>query len=72
MNKKKRKNILKLIWESLTKTGGCCGSGESCCGDAKIKKFFQTPLVKKGGSNPGPKTSKPQRVPPSQKAKKII
>lgn len=22
-----------MIFESLTKTGGCCGSGESCCGD---------------------------------------
>lgn len=36
-NKKKKKSILKLIWESLTKTGGCCGSGESCCGDKKKK-----------------------------------
>ncbi len=29
---KKKKGILAIIWESLTKTGGCCGSGESCCG----------------------------------------
>ena len=36
-NKKKKKSILKLIWESLTKTGGCCGSGESCCSDKKKK-----------------------------------
>ena len=31
-SKKKRKGILATIWESMTKTGGCCGPGESCCG----------------------------------------
>jgi hypothetical protein len=30
---KKKKGLLAAIWESMTKTGGCCGSGESCCGD---------------------------------------
>ena len=30
MNQKK--GFLAAIWESMTKTGGCCGSGESCCG----------------------------------------
>ena len=30
--KKKKKGLLATIWESMTKTGGCCGSGESCCG----------------------------------------
>ena len=29
---KKRKGLLATIWESMTKTGGCCGSGGSCCG----------------------------------------
>ena len=29
-NKKKKSGILAAIWESMTKTGGCCGSGESC------------------------------------------
>ena len=29
---KKKKGILATIWESMTKTGGCCGPGESCCG----------------------------------------
>jgi len=29
-NKKKKTGILAAIWESMTKTGGCCGSGESC------------------------------------------
>ena len=29
-NTKKKSGILAAIWESMTKTGGCCGSGESC------------------------------------------
>ena len=29
-NEKKRKGLFSMIWESMTKTGGCCGSGESC------------------------------------------
>jgi hypothetical protein len=29
---KKKKGIFATIWESMTKTGGCCGGGESCCG----------------------------------------
>lgn len=32
--KKKKKGLLATIWESMTKTGGCCGAGESCCGPA--------------------------------------
>ena len=31
----KKKGILAIIWESMTKTGGCCGSGGDCCGPAK-------------------------------------
>ena len=30
--KKKKKGLLAIIWESMTKTGGCCGPGETCCG----------------------------------------
>ncbi|MFA6569469.1 MAG: hypothetical protein WCS96_14760 [Victivallales bacterium] len=26
----KKKGVLAAIWESMTKTGGCCGGGESC------------------------------------------
>ncbi len=33
-SEKKKKGIFSTIWESMTKTGGCCGSGESCCGPA--------------------------------------
>jgi len=29
---KKKKGILATIWESMMKTGGCCGPGERCCG----------------------------------------
>ncbi len=33
--KKKKKGFLAAIWESMTKTGGCCGSGEDCCGQSQ-------------------------------------
>ena len=33
--KKKKKGLFSMIRESLTKTGGCCGPGETCCGPAK-------------------------------------
>ena len=29
---KQKKGFLSAIWESMTKTGGCCGSGGNCCG----------------------------------------
>ncbi len=31
---KKKKGFFATIWESMTKTGGCCGGGETCCGPA--------------------------------------
>ena len=33
--KKKKKGLFSMIRESLNKTGGCCGSGETCCGPVK-------------------------------------
>jgi hypothetical protein len=30
--RKKKKGFLETMWESMTKTGGCCGGGQSCCG----------------------------------------
>ncbi len=33
--KEKKKGLLAMIWESMTKTGGCCGPGETCGGEAK-------------------------------------
>lgn len=34
-NKKKGINPLSAIWESMNKTGGCCGPGETCGGSSK-------------------------------------
>ena len=34
-DQKQRKGFLAAIWESMTKTGGCCGSGENCCGSSQ-------------------------------------
>lgn len=36
--KSKKKSIWALIWESMTKTGGCCGSGEDCCCSPQQKR----------------------------------
>lgn len=33
--KKKKKGLFSAIRESLSKTGGCCGPGETCCGPSK-------------------------------------
>ncbi len=33
-DKKQKKGLLATIWESMTKTGGCCGSVGNCCGPA--------------------------------------
>ena len=40
--RKKKKGFFSMIWESMTKTGGCCGPGEicgrpaeTCCGPTK-------------------------------------
>ena len=32
---KQKKGFLSAIWESMTKTGGCCGSGGNCCGSSQ-------------------------------------
>jgi len=49
----KKKGIFAAIWESMTKTGGCCGSGGDCCGPAKPEQKPEelTPDVS-GGSKP--------------------
>ena len=41
----KKKGFWAAIWESMTKTGGCCGSGGNCCGPTKQdqKPAAQTP-----------------------------
>jgi len=49
----KKKGILAIIWESMTKTGGCCGSGGDCCGPAKpAQKPDGSPLDVPGGRAP--------------------
>lgn len=36
---KKKKGFLEAIKESMTKSGGCCGGGETCgCGPAPEEK----------------------------------
>ena len=44
-DRKQKKSIWDVLWESMTKTGGCCGGGGNCCGssqpdndNAKIKE----------------------------------
>jgi hypothetical protein len=32
MSNEKKKGLFSVIKESMKKTGGCCGPGESCCG----------------------------------------
>lgn len=34
-DQKQKKGFLATIWESMTKTGGCCGSGGNCCGGSQ-------------------------------------
>ena len=35
MENEKKKSLLSAIRESMTKTGGCCGPGETCGGPEK-------------------------------------
>ena len=30
-----KKGFWAAIWESMTKTGGCCGGGGNCCGPSQ-------------------------------------
>lgn len=43
-----KKGLLAVIWESMTKTGGCCGSGGNCCGPTQPE-----PPKKVTGEEPG-------------------
>lgn len=47
-NQKQKKGCLAMIWESMTKTGGCCGSGENCCGSAQPDNDQQKKVAKQG------------------------
>ena len=48
---KKKKGILAAIWESMTKTGGCCGSGGNCCGSSDPNNDKLKEKTKKDVSN---------------------
>ncbi len=54
----KKKGLLAAIWESMTKTGGCCGSGGNCCGpspseadEKKAEKEPAAPTSSRGGQS---------------------
>jgi len=48
-----KKGFLAAIWESMTKTGGCCGSGESCCGSSDPNNDAEKAKEKKVDRNAG-------------------
>jgi len=47
-DQKQKKGWLAAIWESMTKTGGCCGSGESCGCSSQPNKEDEKVKEKKG------------------------
>ena len=47
----KKKGILATIWESMTKTGGCCGSGGDCCGQVKPEQKPAGPAPEESGES---------------------
>jgi len=52
-DKKQKKGLLGAIWESMTKTGGCCGSGGNCCGPADPNNGGEKTKEKKVDRNAG-------------------
>ncbi len=44
---KKKKCFLSAIWESITKTGSCCGSGKDICSPSQPEKKEETSPEKK-------------------------
>lgn len=52
-DKKPKKGLLGAIWESMTKTGGCCGSGENCCGPSDPNSGNKKAKEKKVDRNAG-------------------
>jgi hypothetical protein len=55
-DKKRKKGLLGAIWESMTKTGGCCGSGGSCCGPADPNNGGEKAKEKKVDRSAGGRT----------------
>jgi hypothetical protein len=52
-NEKQKKGFLAAIWESMTKTGGCCGSGGNCCGPADPNSGSEKTKERKVDRNAG-------------------
>lgn len=50
-DEKPKKGFLAAIWESMTKTGGCCGSGESCGCSSAPDKVHQKKAAKQDASS---------------------
>lgn len=51
-NNEKKKGFFAALLESMTKTGGCCGNGESCGGEpAPIKNKQEESLKPKDEQN---------------------
>jgi hypothetical protein len=48
-----KKGFLAAIWESMTKTGGCCGSGGNCCGPSDPNNGGEKAKGKKVDRNAG-------------------
>ncbi len=47
---KQKKGFLSAIWESMTKTGGCCGSSGDCCGSSQPNNVQQKKMAKQDAS----------------------
>ena len=52
-DEKQKKGFLAAIWESMTKTGGCCGSGGNCCGSSEPNNGNEKSKEKKGDPKAG-------------------
>ena len=52
-DEKQKKGFLAAIWESMTKTGGCCGSGGNCCGPSDTNNVDEKAKGKKVDRNAG-------------------
>jgi len=52
-DEKQKKGFLAAIWESMTKTGGCCGSGGNCCGPSDSNDGDEKAKEKKVDRNAG-------------------
>jgi len=44
-----KKGFFSLLRESFSKTGGCCGAGETCCAPAKESDKAVTKEAKEAG-----------------------